>query len=101
VTAPAIPAGVTIRRRADDPPDRVCAVWRRAYLAEHEVCVRCWSQRSTEVHERLSRGRGGSIIDPNNCVALCAGCHRWITGNPAAAEAAGWLLPSWFEAARV
>ncbi len=50
---------------------------------------------STEVHEVLSRGRGGSILDEANCVALCHGCHRWITEHPVEAEALGWSVHSW------
>lgn len=29
-------------------------------------------------HERLSRGRGGSITDPANILLVCRSCHRWI-----------------------
>ena len=46
---------------------------------------------ATEVHELLSRARGGDINDRENCSALCANCHRWITEHPAAALAMGWL----------
>jgi 5-methylcytosine-specific restriction endonuclease McrA len=64
-------------------------------LAERPVCERCGSARSTEVHELLSRARGGSILDPSNCVTLCHACHSEVTQNPKTATAEGWLLPSW------
>ena len=41
----------------------------------------CWVT-ATDVHEVLSRGRGGSITDPENCLALCRPCHKFITENP-------------------
>lgn len=61
-------------------------------LTQYPVCVRCHAARSTEVHELLSRARGGSILDESNCVALCHACHGWITTNPLQATADGWLL---------
>jgi hypothetical protein len=42
-----------------------------------------------EVHELLSRARGGSITDPTNCVALCHTHHQWVTTHPAAAATIG------------
>lgn len=62
-----------------------------AFLEEHPTCQRCWRRRATEVHEVLSRGRGGSILDGGNLRALCHVCHRWVTENPAAATAEGFL----------
>jgi 5-methylcytosine-specific restriction endonuclease McrA len=64
-------------------------------LEQRPKCERCESARSTEVHELLSRARGGSITDEKNCVALCHECHSWITTNPAEATADGWLKHSW------
>ena len=64
-------------------------------LAAHPVCERCNLRRSTEVHELLSRARGGSILDVDGCVALCHECHHWITTHPAEATATGWLRNSW------
>jgi 5-methylcytosine-specific restriction endonuclease McrA len=64
-------------------------------LEERPTCQRCQQARSTEVHELLSRARGGSILDVENCVALCHGCHSWITTHPAAATAEGWLRSRW------
>lgn len=67
-------------------------------LEERPVCQRCQAARSSEVHELKSRARGGSILEENNLAALCHACHAWITTNPAAATAEGWLLPSWHTA---
>lgn len=69
-------------------------------LAETPRCparLRCNGARTTDVHERLSRARGGSITDPRHghMVALCRACHDWITTHPAEAEALRWALPSW------
>lgn len=55
------------------------------------VCDGRW----TDMHERLSRARGGSVTDPDNIVLLCRPCHRLITEHPAWAEANGWALHSW------
>jgi hypothetical protein len=35
-----------------------------------------------DVHEILTRARGGSITDPDNCLALCRRCHSWLTDHP-------------------
>ena len=47
--------------------------------------------RSTELHEPLMRSRGGSILDPDNTVAVCRNCHRWIHDNPTDATRLGLL----------
>ncbi len=64
-------------------------------LTKHPQCARCHYKKSTEVHELKSRARGGSILDPDNCVALCHQCHFWITTNPKDAKQEGWLKSSW------
>ncbi len=46
---------------------------------------------SSDIHEPLTRGRGGSITDPANTVALCRGCHDWIHAHPLAATGLGLL----------
>lgn len=45
----------------------------------------------TELHEVLSRARGGSPLDKDNILALCSPCHRWVTTHPAEATALGLL----------
>jgi len=61
----------------------------------HPICQRCNEKPSEEVHEVLSRARGGDILDINNCRALCHMCHYWITTNPAEALKSGWSKNSW------
>jgi len=46
---------------------------------------------ATDWHERRSRARGGSIIDPENRIMLCRLCHDWITAHPCMAKDWGWL----------
>jgi hypothetical protein len=58
------------------------------------ICMRCFAQEAVDVHERLSRGRGGSILDKRNLVSLCRTCNTWITEHPVAAEGQGWALNS-------
>lgn len=53
------------------------------------------THRSTDVHEILTRARGGSIIDRANVAALCRNCHGFITVNPLWSQANGFILHSW------
>jgi len=48
----------------------------------------------TDVHEILTRGRGGSIVDEDNVLALCRTCHHFITCEPAWAKENGFVV-SW------
>lgn len=57
--------------------------------------MRACSIRSTEVHEVLSRARGGSILDESNCLSLCHNCHAWVTTHPWLATKAGLLKSRW------
>lgn len=60
-------------------------------LEEQPLCQRCLMARSVDVHEVVTRARGGSVLDEENCRAICRGCHRWIHDHPRRAEAEGWL----------
>lgn len=60
-------------------------------LTERPWCQRCGTERSTDVHEPLTRAQGGDILDPDNTVAICRRCHSHIHTNPAEAYATGWL----------
>lgn len=40
-------------------------------------------------HEISTRGRGGSITDPDNVLPGCRGCHRWVTDHPIEAAEIG------------
>ena len=64
-------------------------------LASRPACEarwddRCWG-RTTEIHEPLTRARGGSILDPGNCLAVCGHCHREIHDHPAESTRRGLL----------
>lgn len=50
--------------------------------------------RAVDVDEVLSRARGGSITDPDNCRTTCRPCHDYVTNPPADAEPTG-SLHSW------
>lgn len=65
-----------------------------AEILEDASCVRCGT-KATEVHEIKTRARGGSILDPDNCVALCHACHHWVTTHPLEAKAEGLMKNSW------
>ena len=66
-----------------------------ALLAERPICERCGMNPSVDVHEIVSRARGGSIVDRANLACLCRGCHTFITEHPALAEREGFSAPSW------
>lgn len=51
--------------------------------------------RSSEVHEKLKRSRGGSITDDANVLALCRMHHEFTEAHPRLATIAGMLTPSW------
>lgn len=67
----------------------MCAVW--------EAIQPDWCDRwASDLHEPLSRARGGSITDPGNCAPLCRSCHARITDEePAWAYDLGLLVHSW------
>ena len=46
---------------------------------------------SSDIHEPLTRARGGSITDPENMVAICRPCHNWVHGHPLESEEIGLL----------
>ena len=49
---------------------------------------------AVELHEPLTRARGGPVLDPVNTVAICRSCHDWFHVNPAAATGLGLLVSS-------
>lgn len=80
----------------------------RRYMVRRELASRPWCEakpliggehrcdgRATDIHEPLTRARGGSITDPANTWALCRSCHRFIHDNPEEATRLGLLVPSW------
>lgn len=72
-----------------------------ALLAEFPTCqaglAGLCRGRAVDVHERLSRARGGNILDPAQAhmITVCRPCHDWITTHPTAAELSRLALPSW------
>ena len=48
-------------------------------------------RRAVDIHEPLTRARGGSILDPANTVAVCRTCHDWIHTHPESATRLGLL----------
>ena len=48
--------------------------------------------RASELHEPLRRSQGGSIVDPDNTVAICRRCHDWVHANPDDALRCGLLV---------
>ena len=71
-------------------------------LVPHEVINGC-GRWADDVHEPLTRGRGGSITDPQNAVTPCRPCHEVLTVTPDSelqwAYAAGLIRHSWGGAA--
>jgi len=47
--------------------------------------------RAVDIHEPLTRARGGSILETENSMAVCRNCHTWIHDNPEAATKLGLL----------
>jgi len=66
----------------------------RAEYCEASIEAVCWTT-PTDVHEIKTRARGGSITDPDNCLALCRACHSFITDNPAWALEHGYVVHAW------
>ena len=73
---------------------REAVLERDEYLCQIGLFPTC-SRHATDVHEILTRARGGSTTDPDNCISLCRGCHRFITENTKWGEQHGFVLPSW------
>lgn len=69
--------------------NREYAKLRLAFLIEHPVCQACEEAASSQVHH--TRGRIGRLL----CMvrfwmAVCRGCHQWITEHPVEARERGW-----------
>lgn len=86
-------------------PDRpLCAVYELAQqqsgLVPGKMLGRCW-RWADDMHEPLTRARGGSITDPENVLPLCRICHDVLTFTPESllgwAYEAGLIRHSWKE----
>jgi len=51
-------------------------------FAKHDQVVTFKRMPSCDVHELKRRSQGGSILDPENCLAVCRKCHRRIGEHP-------------------
>ena len=83
--------------------DRARANFRLQQLAERPTCEArdtIWTidptwdgctRWATDLHEPLTRARGGSVLDPSNTIATCRSCHHWIHHHPEKATATGLL----------
>lgn len=72
------------------------AVWERAGGRCEALAVLPHVCRGPmDTHEVVSRARGGSTTDPDNCLLLCRRIHDYVTTHPAHATAVGLLKPSW------
>lgn len=69
-------------------------------LAEYPRCqgrILCAGAPAQDVHERLTRARGGNILDPRQAhmVTLCRPCHDWVTTHPADATRLRMMFSAW------
>jgi 5-methylcytosine-specific restriction endonuclease McrA len=81
------------RKRAERGPRARCVAAVRARsggLCEGRVPGVC-TGTATDVHEVVSRARGGSVTDMANCVHLCSQCHRHVHTHPLESYANGLL----------
>jgi hypothetical protein len=59
------------------------------------AALRGCTWQASEVHELLSRARGGSIVEDANVASLCHWCHGWTTTEPRLATMAGLQRSRW------
>jgi hypothetical protein len=91
-------APVSARRRKENAERRAMAT--KLWPGGQPPCHRRGCTRlADDLHEPLTRARGGSITDPANAVPLCRTCHEEITFTPESelgwAYAEGLLVHSW------
>lgn len=85
---------VSAKRRRQEPVRRAL----RAEVIERQggMCARCLRPRPLDVHERVRRSQlTDAHITRDVVVGLCRQCHDWVTLNPTAAHAEGWVIWSW------
>jgi hypothetical protein len=76
--------------------DRVRAKVKADRYALHPICEVPWcAHPSEDIHEPLTRARGGSITDPENVRAVCRMHHDLIHLEPDWAHEYGFLRHSW------
>ena len=68
----------------------------KARFPERPRCVVPWCPRmADDLHEPLTRARGGSITDPDNTVPVCRQHNEELTMEPAWGYELGLLKHSW------
>ena len=65
---------------------------RADHLNRTPVCQVCFANEATDIHHKLSLGRGGKLNDTTIFLAVCRVCHDWIHRHPKEAEQQGYLL---------
>ena len=66
----------------------MCVYPVRDWGVEGPIDTDC-NNRADDLHEIVSRARGGSITDPANLIGLCRTHHQWVTEHPIEAEKLG------------
>ena len=64
-------------------------------FAKHDEKLTYRRNRSKDVHELIRRSQGGSILDPENVLAVCRPCHTRIGNYPQLAFDLGLAKHGW------
>jgi len=64
-------------------------------FAKHDEKVSYVRRGSVDVHELKRRSQGGSILDRDNCIAVCRECHMRIGNHPQLAFDLGLAKHGW------
>lgn len=85
-----------MRRVAKHNPREAIPQESRDIVGNRDVrCARDGVALGTDWHHRRRRNvRDGHEHCPCNGVMLCRTCHSWVHAHPAAALAAGWMVPT-------
>ena len=78
------------RLLAERPLCEACPVF-----AEHDELAIYNRRQSVDIHEIVRRSQGGSILDENNLLAVCRGCHDRIGRYPQLAFDLGLARHGW------
>jgi 5-methylcytosine-specific restriction endonuclease McrA len=66
-------------------------------FAKHDEATLYRRQASVDIHELKRRSQGGSILDEENCMAVCRECHDRIGREPKLAIELGLAVPGWWK----
>ena len=64
-------------------------------FARHDELVTYTRHPSIDLHEKVRRSQGGSILDEDNILCVCRMCHRRIGNEPQLAFDLGLALHGW------